>query len=132
VSARSLRRIALVLLAGSLSLLMSQVGFAQGPAPSVLWQRPALDFPAARLGEPKADSAPDYRWEGMAIGAGAGALAFGLLGAAACGQSESIDDCTGMVLGIGLLGVFAGGITGGLIGGAIPKEEPADSKVDPQ
>jgi hypothetical protein len=63
----------------------------------------------------------------MAIGAGVGAIAFGLLGAVGCGQSDSTDDCTGIVLGAGLLGAFAGGITGGLIGGAVPKEEAADS-----
>jgi hypothetical protein len=71
--------------------------------------------------------APDHRWEGMAIGAGAGALAFGVLAAAVCSQSESTDNCTGMVVGTALLGAFVGGVTGGLIGGSIPKGEPADS-----
>jgi hypothetical protein len=66
----------------------------------------------------------------MAIGAGVGAVAFGLLGAVAYGQSESTDSCTGTVLGAGLLGAFASGITGGLIGGAIPKEEAADSSSE--
>jgi hypothetical protein len=81
-----------------------------------------------RTGAPmNAGVAPDHRWEGMAIGAGVGAVAFGLLAAVVCGQSESTDNCTGPVLGVGLLGAFCGGITGGLIGGAIPKEEPADS-----
>jgi hypothetical protein len=63
----------------------------------------------------------------MAIGAGVGAVAFGLLGAAVCGQSDSVRDCTGLVIGTGLLGAFCGGIVGGLIGGSIPKEEPVDS-----
>jgi hypothetical protein len=63
----------------------------------------------------------------MAIGAGVGALAFGLLGAALCSQSESDSGCTGILIGTGLLGAFCGGIAGGLIGGSIPKEEPADS-----
>jgi hypothetical protein len=107
------------------------VGSAQRPAPSVLWQRPAVVLPATRLDELRYERrAPDHRWEGMAIGAGVGALAFGFLGAAVCGQSESTDNCTGTVIGAGLLGAFAGGITGGLVGGAIPKEEAADSSSE--
>ena len=100
----------------------------QSPGSSVLWQRPTLlvagPGTSARV---FALRAPDHRWEGMAIGAGVGAIAFGLLGAVACGQSESADNCTGMVVGTGLLGAFCGGILGGLIGGAIPKDDPADS-----
>jgi hypothetical protein len=121
-------RLTLVLLAGSLPFMIPQIGSAQGPASSVLWQRPALfsalPIPGAAVSVARA---PDHRWEGMAIGAGVGALAFGLLGAAICSQSDSNEDCTGMVLGVGLLGAFCGGITGGLIGGAIPKGEPADT-----
>ena len=121
-------RLPLIFLAGILPLINPRVASGQGPAPSVLWQRPAVDSQASRLRELSAESrAPDYRWEGMAVGAGAGALAFGLLGAALCSQSESTDSCTGTVIGVGLVGAFAGGITGGLIGGAIPKGEPADS-----
>lgn len=121
-------RAALILLAGILPLVNPRVATGQGPAPSVLWQRPALDSQASRLRELSADTrAPDHRWEGMAIGASAGALAFGLLAAAVCSQSESTSCDTGAVVGVGLLGAFAGGITGGLIGGAIPKGEPADS-----
>lgn len=123
-------RSALILLAGTLSLLTPRVGSAQGPAPSVLWQRPAVVFTPSRPEELRHQSAaPDHRWEGMAIGAGAGALAFVLLGAAVCGQSEGSegDNCTLTLVGAGLLGGFVGGITGGLIGGAIPKEAAADS-----
>ncbi|HEX7337256.1 MAG TPA: hypothetical protein VF252_08615 [Gemmatimonadales bacterium] len=121
-------RLALVVLAGILPFMTPQPAFAQGPASSVLWQRPT---PVPRSAVPASaiavSQAPDHRWEGMAIGAGVGALAFGLLGAAICGQSDSNDDCFGMVLGVGLLGAFCGGVTGGLIGGAIPKGEAADS-----
>ena len=112
-------------------MMTPSIGSAQRPAPSVLWQRPAVLFSAGRLDELRYQSAaPDHRWEGMAIGAGVGALAFSLLGAALCGQSESTDNCTGTVIGVGLLGAFAGGITGGLVGGAIPKEEAADSSSE--
>ena len=64
----------------------------------------------------------------MAIGAGVGAGAFVLLGSAICAQSDTGDSCTGTLIGIGLLGAFAGGVTGGLIGGAIPEEDGKDGK----
>lgn len=121
-------RNALVFILGSLALVVPQAGSAQGPGPSVLWQRPA--GPVAGFDRPletDAAQAPDYRWEGMAIGAGAGALGFGFLGAVVCGLSESSNNCTMAVVGAGVLGAFCGGIIGGVIGGAMPKEEPADS-----
>jgi hypothetical protein len=123
-------RIALGLVLVSLNLALPERGAAQGPGPSVLWRRPlvlATSPSDAFAAERYAGRAPDYRWEGMAVGAGAGAIAFGLLGAVLCSQSESTDDCTGMVIGTGLLGAFCGGITGGLIGGSIPKGESGDS-----
>ena len=105
-----------------------RVAAAQRPGPSVLRQRPdTLVWLRPSLAT-KQTQAPDHRWEGAAIGAGVGAVAFGLLGAIACGQSDSDNtNCTGVVVGTALLGVLAGGITGGLIGGSIPKEEPTDS-----
>lgn len=121
------QRMAHLMAAAVLALAVPLTGYAQGPAPSVLWQRPAPS-PARSLTLAAAAGAraPDHRWEGMAIGAGVGAVAFGLLGAAICAQSDANDDCTGVVLGAGLLGAFCGGITGGLIGGAIPKEDGKD------
>jgi hypothetical protein len=121
-------RIALALIAGTLAFGIPQTGTAQGPAPSVLWQRPAPVPAATPLAATRhAAPAPDHRWEGMAIGAGAGALAFGVLAAGICSQSESTDNCTGIVVGTALLGAFVGGVTGGLIGGSIPKGESADT-----
>lgn len=121
-------RITYGLLLGILPLAAPQAGSAQGPGPSVLWQRPAL---VATRHTPAVTSyagrAPDHRWEGVAIGAGVGALAFGLIGAVGCSQSDSTNDCTGIVIGTGLLGAFCGGIAGGLIGGSIPKGKSADS-----
>lgn len=125
-------RSVLILVAASLGLLAPQAGNAQG-APSVLWQRPAVVLTPTRLDELSYQAAaPDHRWEGMAIGAGAGALGFMLLGAAICGQAEGTEDdnCTLTLVGAGLLGAFVGGITGGLIGGAIPKEASADSSSE--
>ena len=122
-------RIALLFFAGTLLFGIPRIGAAQAPAPSVLWQKPAPVLTTTRdaATTTHAALAPDHRWEGMAIGAGVGALAFGVLGAAVCSQSESTDNCTGLVVGTALLGAFVGGVTGGLIGGAIPKGEPADS-----
>lgn len=125
-------RCTLILLAGALNFGAATVTLAQGPAPSVLWQKPAPVFPAGRLVTgTDAGKAPDHRWEGMAIGAGVGAAAAGLLGLVACGfRAEGSGGCTGLVIGLGLGGAFCGGILGGLIGGAIPKGEPADSTAE--
>jgi len=116
----------------SLGFLLPQNAFAQAPAPSLLWQRPTVAR-VANSGTPVLTMearAPDYRWEGMAIGAGVGALAFGLLGAVVCGQSESGTNCTTTVVGLGALGAFCGGIIGGVIGGGFSKEEKPDSTED--
>jgi hypothetical protein len=123
-------RSALILVAATFGLFGPGVGTAQGPAPSVLWQRPRVVLTSTRLDALRYQAAArDHRWEGMAIGAGAGALGFVLLGAALCGQSEGSegDNCTLTLVRAGLLGAVVGGITGGLIGGAIPKEAAADS-----
>ena len=120
-------RFAVGVLLGCLSFMMPGIGYAQRPSPSVLWQRPVLlATPSAPTGAATRSlaQAPDHRWEGMAIGAGAGAVAFGLLGAVVCSQSDT-NNCTGIVVGTALLGAFCGGIAGGLIGGSIPKDEPA-------
>jgi hypothetical protein len=119
-------RVVLPFVLASLSFMMPQTGCAQRPAPSVLWQHPAPIVAGTGTIAYRART-PDHRWEGVAIGAGVGAIAFGLLGAVACGQSDSAHNCTGVVIGTGLLGAFCGGIAGGLIGGSIPKDEPADS-----
>jgi hypothetical protein len=106
----------------SLNFGAPNVGVAQGPAPSILWQKPAL-APARK--------APDHRWEGMAIGAGVGAVAGGLLGLVACGgQQEASGGCTAQLIGLGLGGALAGGVIGGLIGAAFPKGEPPDSTAE--
>ena len=82
--------------------------------------RPALGQRAPT--PPLVPPAPDHRWEGMAIGA----LSLGLIGAIAGSQLCHVSDssnqhCARTAVELGLLGVFAGGITGGLIGGTIPK-----------
>ena len=75
--------------------------------------------------------APDHRYEGMAIGAGLGALGGALLAAALCGQSDDPNQsCTGTIIGAGLGGAVLGGFVGLLIGGQFPKGEAA-SHVGP-
>ena len=68
----------------------------------------------AFAGEP----AHDYRWEGLAIGAGV----FGLAGALLLhGTCEAEEACTGPAVGGFVLGAVVGGVTGGLVGSVIPK-----------
>jgi hypothetical protein len=72
--------------------------------------------------------APDHRYEGLAIGAGLGALLGVLGGLVACEQTEDTNaSCTRYAI-VGGLGIAAlGGLTGLLIGAQFPKEpgEPA-------
>jgi hypothetical protein len=73
---------------------------------------------------PRPDPEPrrDFRWLGTAIGAAGLAVAAGLEARAYCGNSENGPrDCTGVTIGIGLLGAVAGGALGHLIGRAIPR-----------
>ena len=88
------------------------------------------DSPPQRV-ENLSARAPDHRYEGLAIGAVLGAIGGGLLGAVACGQSDDPGfNCTGAVVGIGLLGAGLGGLTGLLVGAQFPKGSqtaPADS-----
>jgi hypothetical protein len=81
-------------------------------APAAIWTLP----PA------KSDSQGDFRWLGTAIGAVSLGLVAGLEASAYCGNSENGPrDCTGLTIGIGLLGAAAGGTLGHFIGRAIPR-----------
>jgi uncharacterized protein YcfJ len=77
-------------------------------------------------GEHVSARAPDHRYEGLAIGAGLGALGGVLLGLAVCGQSEDPDtSSTACAIGGGLGGAVLGGFVGLLVGAQFPKEETA-------
>jgi hypothetical protein len=66
--------------------------------------------------------APDYRWEGLAIGVALLGLSAAYLGSRLCGLSDTGNThCFRTTVGLGLLGAFGGGIIGGVIGGMIPK-----------
>jgi hypothetical protein len=69
-------------------------------------------------GEPRGD----YRWVGTAVvGTGLGITA-AIVATAACGNSENGPrDCTGVTIGVGLLGAAVGGVVGNLVGRAIPR-----------
>ena len=68
---------------------------------------------------------PDYRWEGLAIGAAIVGVLGVVVGDGLCHLSDSAHPhCLGAAVGLGLVGAMAGGVTGGLIGGAIPKAPP--------
>jgi hypothetical protein len=71
-----------------------------------------------RAGEPRRD----YRWVGTAVvGTGLGMTA-AIVARAACGNSENGPrDCTGITIGVGLLGAAVGGAVGNLVGRAIPR-----------
>jgi hypothetical protein len=62
----------------------------------------------------------DFRWLGTAIGAAGLGLVAGLEARAYCGNSENGPrDCTGLTIGVGLLGATVGGVLGHLAGRAI-------------
>jgi len=76
---------------------------------------------------PKAP-APDYRWEGLAVGG----TFVGMLGAALfnglCGYDDSgaKGSCLGPSVEGFVMGAGVGGVTGGLLGSAIRKPPPDD------
>jgi hypothetical protein len=95
-------------------------------AAPVSGEEPFTSFRAARWEPPPmtqrfsgsaAEPRRDYRWVGTAVvGAGLGTAAV-LLTRAACGNSENGPrDCTGVTIGVGLLGAAVGGVIGNLLG----------------
>jgi hypothetical protein len=60
---------------------------------------------------------------GGLIGAGIGAVAFGVLGAVVCSAGDE-PDCAGAAVGTAVLGAGVGFLTGALVGGAFRKDEP--------
>jgi len=96
--------------------------FAEEPFTSfraARWEPPpfALRF-TSRAGQPRRD----YRWVGTpVIGTGPGSTA-AIVARATCGNSEhGARDCTGVTIGVGLLGAAVGGAIGNLVGRAIPR-----------
>lgn len=85
------------------------------PTTSTVFHRPPL--PPSVL--PKT---PDYRWEGLVVGAVLMGVGGAYLGARLCHLADTGEPhCFRTAVGLGLLGAFGGGIIGGVIGGMIPK-----------
>jgi len=68
--------------------------------------------------------ANDYRWEGMAIGAGAVGIVGALIANGLCNDSDTADhgSCTGNTIGGALLGAGVGAVVGVFLGSFISKE----------
>jgi uncharacterized membrane protein YeaQ/YmgE (transglycosylase-associated protein family) len=68
--------------------------------------------------------ANDYRWEGMAIGAGAVGIVGALVANGLCNDSDTADhgSCTGNTIGGALLGAGVGAVVGVFLGSFISKE----------
>ena len=106
-------------------LVLSAPAAAQQISPRFDRAETALASPTAALRPLPPDSAArrDFRWMGTAIGAVGLGLALGLEARAYCGNSENGPrDCTGLTIGVGLLGAAVGGALGHLIGRAIPRD----------
>jgi hypothetical protein len=92
--------------------LPARFASVSGTAAPASWALPRLDPESHR----------DFRWLGTAIGALGLGVAAGLEARAYCGNSEDGPrDCTGVTVGVGLLGAAAGGVLGHLVGRAIPR-----------
>jgi hypothetical protein len=110
---------------GALSLLGATVVVPSSAGAQHLPARFASASPTApraawTLPRPDPESRGDFRWLGTAIGAAGLGVAAGLEARAYCGNSEDGPrDCTGVTIGVGLLGAVAGGALGHLVGRAI-------------
>ena len=81
---------------------------------AIRWEPPTF---GSRFTGPPAEARRDYRWVGTAVvGLGLGTAAV-FVTRAACGNSENGPrDCTGVTIGVGLLGAAVGGVLGNLLG----------------
>ena len=118
---RLMRAASIVLLLLALTAIRTPA-FAEEPFTTfraARWAPPpfTLRF-TTRAGEPRRD----YRWAGTAVlGTGLG-IAAAIVARAACGNSENGPrDCTGVTIGVGLLGAAVGGAIGNLVGRAVPR-----------
>jgi hypothetical protein len=93
--------------------LYSTFAPSRAPSTNFAWSVPAADSVSRK----------DFRWLGAIIGAAGLGLAAGLEARAYCGNSENGPrDCTGVTVGVGLLGAAVAGTLGHLIGQAIPRK----------
>ena len=115
-------------------VVLALVAVAVGP---VAGQRLATAYPRwepilqSSTPAPKAP-APDYRWEGLTVGAAFVGLLGAALGGGFCGYDDSATkpNCTWPTIEGFLVGAVVGGVTGGLLGSLI-KKPPPDSADHP-
>ena len=117
--------VALLLLSGLfVSQLQAQTKSLAAQEPTRLaeleWQ-PTLE--PSRQSSTTAVKAKDYRWEGMAIGAGAVGIVGALIANGLCKDSDTADNgsCTGNTIGGALLGAGVGAVVGVFLGSFISK-----------
>jgi len=118
--------VALLLLPGLfLSQLQAQTKSLAGQEPTRLAElqwHPILD--SSEQSSTTAVKARDYRWEGMAIGAGAVGVLGALIAHSLCTNADTADNggCTGNTIGGALLGAGVGAVVGVFLGSFISKD----------
>jgi uncharacterized membrane protein YeaQ/YmgE (transglycosylase-associated protein family) len=117
--------VALLLLPGLIvSQLQAQTKSLAAQEPTRLAElewHPTLE--SSRQSSTTAVKAKDYRWEGMAIGAGAVGIVGALIANGLCNDSDTADNgsCTGNTIGGALLGAGVGAVVGVFLGSFINK-----------
>ncbi len=96
------------------------------PGPAFALFRPAPTLPPVQPASFIHSAAPDYRWEGLTIGAIAVGTFFGVVALEFCGDPDSgrAGHCAGPGLEGFLVGATVGGIIGVIVGTFIPKPTP--------
>jgi predicted lipid-binding transport protein (Tim44 family) len=113
---------AILLVIACVSPASAQAPLAPAPGPAFARFRPAPTLPPARPAS-FIGRAPDYRWEGLAIGGIVGGLYFGIAARSLCDGGSCI---TG-TLYFAALGGAAGGLFGCFVGMFIPKSHAAST-----
>jgi hypothetical protein len=98
----------------------AQGPFGPAPGPAFALFRPAPTPPPARPAS-FIHRAPDYRWEGIAIGGIAGGLLFGIPVYRFCSEDGGGGSCILPTVFGAVLGGAAGGLFGCFVGMFIPK-----------
>jgi hypothetical protein len=101
----------------------AQARFDQRPSPAYALFRAAPPPPPAHPAS-FISRAPDYRWEGLAIGAIAGGLLFGIASRSLCDGGGS---CIAGTLYFAALGAVPAGLFGCFVGMFIPKHHSAST-----